>query len=74
MKDDKKLEVLLKIILRTYGKNPGMQQVLEAWMIEVRAKKDMPPEQVFFILQQCQQQSGSNIYNSLIGGNYQSIK
>ena len=50
MKDKKKLEVLLKFIQRTYDKNPKMQKVIDAPMIEVCAEDGVSPEQVFFIL------------------------
>ena len=50
MKDKKKLKVLLKIIQRTYDKNPEMQKVVDASMIEVCAEEGVSPEQLFFIV------------------------
>ena len=50
MKDKKKLEVLLKVIQRVYDKNPGIQEVIGASMIEVCAEEGVFPEQVFVIL------------------------
>ena len=50
MRDDKKLEVLLKVVQRGYDKNAGMQEVIDTSIIEVCAEKSVSPEQVFFIL------------------------
>ena len=50
MKDKKKLEVLLKVIKRVYDENPGMQEMMDASMIEKCAEESVSPEQVFFIL------------------------
>ena len=50
MKDKKKLEVLLKVIKRVYDENPGMQEMMDASMIEKWAEESVSPEQVFFIL------------------------
>ena len=50
MKDKKKLEVLLKVIKRTYDKNPGTQEMIDASIIEVCAEEGVSPEQVFFVL------------------------
>ena len=50
MKDKKKLEVSLKVIKRIYDKNPGMQEMIDASMIEVCTEEGVSPEQLFFIL------------------------
>ena len=50
MKDKKNLEVLLKVIQRSYDTNPAMQKVIHASMIEVWAEEDASPEHAFFIL------------------------
>ena len=50
MKDKKKLEVLLKVIKRVYDENPGVQEMMDASMIEKCAEESVSPEQVFFIL------------------------
>ena len=50
MKDKKKLEVLLKVIKRVNDKNPGMQEMIDASMIEVCVEEGVSPAQVFFIL------------------------
>ena len=49
MKDKKEKEALLKFIQRVYDKNPGMQKVIDASMINVRAEEGVSLEQVFFI-------------------------
>ena len=48
MKDKKKLDVLLKVIKRIYDKDPGMQEMIDASMMEVCAEEGVSPEQVFF--------------------------
>ena len=50
MKDKKKLEVSLKVIKRIYDKNPGMQEMIDASMIEVCTEEGVSPERLFFIL------------------------
>ena len=35
MQDKNKLVALLKVITGIYNKNPGMQEMIDAWMIEV---------------------------------------
>ena len=35
MKDEKKLEILLTVIQRIYDKNPEMQEVIDALIIEI---------------------------------------
>ena len=50
MKDNKKVKILLKVIQRSYDKNPETQEVIDASMIEVCAEEGVSPEQVFFIL------------------------
>ena len=49
MKDEKKLEVLLKVIQTIYDKNPEIREVIDASTIEVSAEKGVSLEQVFFI-------------------------
>ena len=39
MKDKKELKLLLKVIQRIYDKNPKMQEVTDALMIEVCAEE-----------------------------------
>ena len=53
MKAKKKLEVLLKVIQRTYDKNPERQKVIHASMIEVCAEESVSPELVFFLFFLC---------------------
>ena len=48
MKDRNNLEVLLKVIKRIYDKNPGMQEMLDASMVEVCAEECESAEHVFF--------------------------
>ena len=48
MKYIKRIKVLLKV--RIYNKNPEIQEVIGASMIEVCAGEDVSPEQVFFML------------------------
>ena len=48
MKDNKRVKVLLKFIQRMYDKNPEIQEVTEASMIEVCAEENASPEAVFF--------------------------
>ena len=48
MKDNKRDKVLLKVIQRIYDKNPEIQEVVEASMIEVCAEESVFPEHVFF--------------------------
>ena len=45
MKDKKKLEVLLllKVIMRIDHKNPGIQEIIDASMIEVCAEESISP-------------------------------
>lgn len=50
MEDKKKLKVLLKVIQIVYDKNLGMQEVVDASMIEACPEEGVSPEQVFFIL------------------------
>ena len=50
MKENKKSEVLLKFIQRVCDKNSGMQEVIDASMIEVSTEEGVSPKQVFFIL------------------------
>ena len=38
---------LLKVITGIYNKNPGMQEMIDAWMIEVCTEEDESPELVF---------------------------
>ena len=42
--------MLLKFIQRVYDKNSGMQEVIDASMIEMCAEEGVSPKQVFFIL------------------------
>ena len=42
-----KLEVLLKVIKRIYDKIQGMQEMIDASMIEVCAEESLSPEHVF---------------------------
>ena len=46
MKDKKKLDALLEVIQRIYDKNPEMQEVIDASMMEECAKEGVSPEQV----------------------------
>ena len=48
MKDKKKHKILQKVIQRIYDKNPEMQEVIDASMIEVCTEESVSPEQVFF--------------------------
>ena len=50
MKDNKKLEVLLKVIQKIYDKNPEMQGVISALMIEVCSQGGVSHEQVFLLI------------------------
>ena len=50
IKVNKIVKVLLNVIQRIYDKNPGMQEVIDASMIEVSTEESASPEQVFFIL------------------------
>ena len=47
MKDNKKLEVLLKVIQKIYDKNPEMQGVISTSMIEVCSQGGVSHEQYF---------------------------
>ena len=40
--------MLLKVIKRIYDKNPAMQEMIDALMIELCAEEDVSTEQVFF--------------------------
>ena len=40
--------MLLKVIKRVYDKNPGMQEMIDASMIEKCAEESVSPEQIFF--------------------------
>ena len=42
--------MLLKVIKRIYDKNPAIQEMIDASMIELYAEEDVSTEQVFFIL------------------------
>ena len=46
MKHNKRAKVLLKVIQRIYDKNPEIQEVIDALMIEVCAVEGVSPEQV----------------------------
>ena len=48
MNEKKKLEVLLQVIKKIYDKNLGMQEVIDASMIEACAEEGVSPEQFFF--------------------------
>ena len=48
MNDNKRDKFLLKVIQRIYDKNPEIQEVVEASMIEVCAEESLSPEHVFF--------------------------
>ena len=50
MRDNKKLEVLLKVIQKIYDKNPEMQGVISASMIEVCSEGGVSHEQVFLLI------------------------
>lgn len=51
VKDKKKrIKVLLKVIESIYDKNPGMQDEIDASMVEVAPEEGVSPELVFFIL------------------------
>ena len=49
MKNKKKLEVLLNVVQGVNDKNPGMQEVIDASMIEVCTEEGGSPKQVFFM-------------------------
>ena len=47
-KDDKRVKILLKFIQRIYDKKPGMQEVIDASMIEVCTEEGgVSPEKIF---------------------------
>ena len=48
MKDNNRVNVLLKVIQRIYDKTPEIQEVINSSMIEACAEKSVSPEQVFF--------------------------
>ena len=48
MNEKKKVEVLLQVIKKIYDKNLGMQEVIDASMIEACAEEGVSPEQFFF--------------------------
>ena len=50
MMDKKKLEVLLKIIQRTFDQNPEKEKVIDMSMIEICGEESVSPEQAFFLL------------------------
>ena len=50
MKNEKELQVLLKVIKRDYNKNLDMKKVIDTSMIEVCAEGGVSPEHVFIIL------------------------
>ena len=58
MKDKKKLDVLLQVIKRIYDKNPEMQEMIGALMMEVCAEEGVSPEQVFFLFCCCLYHNG----------------
>ena len=43
-----KVGVLLKIIETVYTKNPGMQKLIDEWMMDICKEEGVSPEQVFF--------------------------
>ena len=47
---DKKLDELLKVTQRVYDKNQGIEEVIDASLIQVCSEEGLSPEQVFFIL------------------------
>ena len=49
MEDKKQLKVLLKAMQIVYDKNLGMQEVVDASMIEACPEEGVSPEQGFFI-------------------------
>ena len=48
MKNQKKLEVLLKVIKRIYDKNLGMQEMIDASMKDVSADEGISRNRYFF--------------------------
>ena len=47
---NKRVKVLLKFIQKNCDKNPEVQEMIDASMIEVCAEEGVSPEQIFFIL------------------------
>ena len=48
IKDNERVKVLLKVIQRIFDKNPEIQEVIDASIIEVCAEEGVSPEQVYF--------------------------
>ena len=48
MKDEKKIELLLKVIEIIHDQNPGTEKVIDPLMVEVSSKECVSPEQVYF--------------------------
>ena len=49
MKDNKRVKVSLNAIQRTYDKNPEIQEMIDASMIEVYTEHGASPEKEIFI-------------------------
>lgn len=50
MKDQKRIEILLKVIRRLHDKNPDMKKSIDPSVIDVCKGDGVTPEQVFLIL------------------------
>ena len=53
MKDEKRIEILLKVIERVYGKNPGIQTLLEESVIDVCKEEVRHRNRYFFAFLCC---------------------
>ena len=52
-KDKKRIDILLKIVERSYSKSPGMQTLTDESMIDICKGEGVFPEQVFFAFLYC---------------------
>ena len=50
MKDKKSIEILERVIKRIYNKNSGMQELIDAAVIDIFTKKVVSPEKIFLFL------------------------
>ena len=53
MKDKKRIEILLKVIQRIFGKNPEIQKLIDRSMIDICKEVGVSPEQIFFVFLCC---------------------
>ena len=50
MKDKKRIEILERVIKRIYNKNSGMQELIDASVIDIFTKEVVSPENIFLFL------------------------